>query len=391
MTRDDILKEIISLPGTNWLLELATGTGKSKMALEKAKSLKCNSLLLVVHRIVHKQNWKDEIIKWWPNCKVNITVTTYKSLHKYAGNYDCAIFDECHHLSALCRQQLSEYTIKNSILCSATVKDSLKKEFNVLFKDLVVYTKGLRAVIKEEILPDPKIYLLPLELKNDLFTESIYKNKSAKGKLVECNYTNRWNHILQTKYPVIIRCTERQYLSDLNSQIEYWKKRYMATRKEMFKNKWLKLCTDRLKWLSDKKLRTILEILLYLKNYRTLTFCNSIEQTELLGCHCINSKNKNSIRELNLFNSGKIKHITACNMLNEGMNLLNCQFGIYANLNSSETIVKQRMGRLLRHPNPILIIPYFINTREEELINTMKEDYNPNLIHVIHNIKEIKI
>lgn len=28
MTREDILKEILSLEGNNWLLELATGTGK---------------------------------------------------------------------------------------------------------------------------------------------------------------------------------------------------------------------------------------------------------------------------------------------------------------------------------------------------------------------------
>jgi hypothetical protein len=28
MTREDILKEVLSLEGNNWLFELATGTGK---------------------------------------------------------------------------------------------------------------------------------------------------------------------------------------------------------------------------------------------------------------------------------------------------------------------------------------------------------------------------
>ena len=73
------------------------------------------------------------------------------------------------------------------------------------------------------------------------------------------------------------------------------------------------------------------------------------------------------------------------------MNLTNCQIGIYANLNSSETIVKQRTGRLLRHPNPVIIIPYFKNTREEELVQKMLEDYNHELITTITNIKSIKI
>ena len=41
-------------------------------------------------------------------------------------------------------------------------------------------------------------------------------------------------------------------------------------------------------------------------------------------------------------------HLAACNMLNEGANLEDCQYGIYANLNSSDTLVRQRLGSLLR-------------------------------------------
>ena len=73
------------------------------------------------------------------------------------------------------------------------------------------------------------------------------------------------------------------------------------------------------------------------------------------------------------------------------MNLVNCQVGIYANLNSSETIVKQRMGRLLRYKNPVLIVPYFVGTRDEELVGKMLENYNPKLVTVINDYKKIKI
>ena len=195
----------------------------------------------------------------------------------------------------------------------------------------------------------------------------------------------------QKTNPVRIHCTQRQYITDLDNQIEYWKKRYLRSRSEIFKNKWLRLCNDRLKWLSDKKTPYVQQILIHLGEYRTLIFCNSIEQTEMLGEYCINSKNKESIEHLEAFNEGKIDHITACNILNEGMNLYNCQVGIYANLNSSDTIIKQRMGRLLRHKNPVLIVPYFKNTREEELVNKMLENYNPALITIIDDYKKIKI
>ena len=78
-------------------------------------------------------------------------------------------------------------------------------------------------------------------------------------------------------------------------------------------------------------------------------------------------------------------------MVDEGVNLINCRIGIYANLSSSERLIKQRLGRLLRHPNPIIVIPYFLGTREVEIIDKMLEDYNKNLVHRISDIKEIKL
>lgn len=393
MTREDIQKEILSLEGSNWLLELATGTGKSKMALEKIRYENRNSLpadiLVVVPRNVHKQNWKDEFKKWWPDCKNVIVYTTYVSFPKHRGHWDYVIFDECHHLSERCRTALKHFDIDHSLLLSATVNRDLKKEFIRIFKGLKMYKRDLRDVIEDAILPDPKVYLLPLDLRTDAYTEFIMKNPNLKTRPIECKWEERWNHIRQKRQPVKIHCTEMQYLIDLNKQIEFWKKKYMGTRTAVARNKWLRLCGDRLKWLSDKKIGLLHNLLSYLKDCRTLTFCNSIEQTERLGEYCINSKNADSTVHLEDFNKGKIHHITACNMLNEGMNLMNCQVGIYANLNSSETIVKQRMGRLLRHPNPIIIVPYYKKTREEELVERMLEDYNPELVTKINDIYEI--
>jgi len=391
MTREDILQEILSLKGNNWLLELPTGFGKSKIAIEKIKQLKAKNILLVVNRIVHKQNWEEEFNKWWKDRDVNITMTTYVSLPKYAGNYDVCIFDESHHLSERCRKALSNFNIKYSILLSATVGKFLKEELKKTFKGLIVYKKTLRNAIDNDILPDPQVYLLPLHLGNSIPTETILKNTRSKGRVIETSWATRWNYLKQKQYPIKIYCTQKQYLIDLNRQIEFWKTKYLRGRSEIAKHKWLRLCNNRLRWLSDKKVSYIQKMLCYFDKCRTLIFCNSIEQTEKLGEYCINSKNKDSVINLKLFNEYKINHITACNILNEGMNLVDCQIGIYANLNSSETIIKQRMGRLLRHKEPILIIPYFKDTREEELVKNMLENYNPQFIHVVDNYKDIKI
>lgn len=390
MTREEVLKEVKAIPNRNVLLTLPTGFGKSRSAIErvKNKAKNCKSLLIVVPRNVLKVNWREELNKWWPNCKLNITFTTYVSFPKHKGNWDFVIFDEAHHLSERCREALCDFTISNSILLSATVKKELKEELKEVFDDLYYYNISLRKAIENEVLPDPIVYLMPLVLDNKWPNERIIKNPKAKGRVIYSSWAERWSYMGQKSNPVHIFCTQAQYLDDLNSQIEWFKNRRGNV---ACKNRWLKLCGDRLKYLSDCKVPTVLKILTYCKDQRTLTFCNNIDQTVKLGEYCINSKNTKSGNILELFNKNIINHITACNMLNEGINLSNCQVGIYANLNSSETIIKQRTGRLLRHPHPIIIIPYYKGTREEELVNKMLEDYNPDLVKTVNFVEEIQL
>lgn len=391
MTREEVLKEVKAIPNRNVLLTLPTGFGKSKNAIERVKHLakkKYKNLLIVVPKNVLKVNWTDELAKWWPDCKLNITFSTYVSFPKHKGKWDFIIFDEAHHLSERCREALCDFEVEYTILLSATVKKDLREELKEVFDDLYYYNATLREAIDNGVLPDPTVYLLPLTLDNKLPNERIIKNPKAKGRVTYASWAERWSYMRQKSNPVHIFCTQTQYLDDLNGQIEWFKNRRGNI---VCKNRWLKLCGDRLKYLSDCKVPIVLKILQHCEHQRTLTFCNSIEQTKKLGEYCINSQNAESNDVLRLFNKGVVHHITACNMLNEGMNLVDCRVGIYANLNSSDTIIKQRTGRLLRHPNPIIIIPYYKGTREEELVNKMLEDYNPELVKTVSSVEELRI
>lgn len=73
------------------------------------------------------------------------------------------------------------------------------------------------------------------------------------------------------------------------------------------------------------------------------------------------------------------------------VNLTNCRVGIFCNLNSSEIITKQRIGRILRHESPIVIIPYFVDTREQELVAKIIEEYNVESVKSISSINEIEL
>ena len=76
-------------------------------------------------------------------------------------------------------------------------------------------------------------------------------------------------------------------------------------------------------------------------------------------------------------------------MLCEGANLTNCQVGIFVSINSSEVMTIQKNGRLLRHREPIIFIIYYKDTREEELVQDMLVNYNPELITVVENLEQL--
>ncbi len=343
---------------------------KTKTAIDLVNNLykeeELPNILILVAKQVHKQTWIDEITKWGGIKADNITIECYESFHKYKhSKFDVVIADEMQHLSPLRLEVLKTISLCKFIGLSATIKRDMKEYFLYNYNSQIVKC-NLKDAIEDDILPEPTVYVVPLELDTKV-----------------CNFKiNKFNKTYIT--------TQRGYYNDLSSLVEYYRKKSMASRNIRLKNLWLSTAGKRLKWLSEQKESLILSLLDQLKNYKTLTFCSSIDQSEKLGKYNITSRNKSSIDNLNMFNNNKIKHITACNILNEGVNLINCRIGIFCNLNSSEIIVRQRIGRLLRHKKPVIIVPYYKETREEELVEKMLLEYNKESIKVISNINQIK-
>lgn len=379
MTREEIHDLALSkIDRTKYLiLELITGFGKSKLAIDLINHI-CNrvfrndksptTILILVAKTVHKQTWKNEIEKWGGIKSDYITIECYESLKNYENSrFDVVVADEMQHLSEARIDVLETIHINESFIgLSATIKRDMRDYFIHNHKAEVIKC-GLKEAVEDEVLPEPTVYLLPLTLDN-----SIHKYR-----------TKRFGKEVIT--------TQKGYYDSISSLIEWYKNKYFNSRNERIKNLWLSTAGKRLKWCAEQKEALVISLLDKFRNYKTLTFCSSIEQSERLGKYNITSKNKSSTKYLEMFNLNKIKHITACAILNEGVNLTNCRIGIFCNLNSSEIIVKQRVGRILRHPKPIIIVPYYKDTREEELINKMVQDYNPELIHIINKIEKIKI
>ena len=359
------------------ILELITGYGKTKVAIDLINHI-CDrvfrndesptSILILVSKTVHKQTWKDEIEKWGGIKSDYITIECYESLKNYKNSYfDVVVADEMQHLSEARIDVLETIHINESFIgLSATIKRDMRDYFIYNHKAEVIKC-GLKEAVEDEVLPEPTVYLVPLTLDDKKYT---YKAK---------------------KFGRDIITTQKGYYDDVSSLIEWYKNKYFNSRSERIKNLWLSAAGKRLKWLAEQKETIVLSLLDKFRNYKTLTFCSSIDQAERMGKYNITSKNKSSVSNLSMFNENKIKHITAVNILNEGVNLVNCRIGIFCNLNSSEIITRQRIGRLLRHKKPVIIVPYFKNTREEELVEKMIEEYNKDSVITINKADEIKL
>lgn len=354
----------------NQIFEYPTGYGKSKLALEKAKEQNYKKLLIVIPRLVLIKNWEDEILKW--GFSFETSYSTYHSLHKQDFSlYDCTIFDECHHISERCAYILSSNKCKNNILLSATINKEIRLRIQSVFSSFSWEGKSLRHAIHENKVPEPKIVGVPIKLDNTNKSELYFIGNKKLKKYTVINQKDIYKvkHRL-SKEKFAIRCTQEEYIHLLNKEINYWQNKSFAL--EWAKFTYLKLCSDRLKVLSNWKIPCTLKLLKSLKNKRLIIFCNSIEQTAKLGITCIHSKNFDAPVLLDKFNKKEINQIAAVNQLNEGVNLSECQYGIFNNINASNVMLVQKIGRLLRHDNPILIIPYFKDTREEELFIKIK-------------------
>lgn len=306
MTREEVNRLALSkIKETKYLiLELITGMGKTRVAINLINYIcdkvfrndECpTTILILVAKTVHKQTWKDEIEKWGGIKSDYITIECYESLKKYEGAYfDVVVADEMQHLSEARIDVLETIHINESFIgLSATIKKDMRDYFIYNHKAEVIKC-GLKEAVEDEVLPEPTVYLLPLTLDNTRFN---YKIK---------------------KFGRTITTTQRGYYNNMSSLIEWYKNKFFNTRSERVKNLWLSTAGKRLKWCAEQKEALVLSLLDKFKNYKTLTFCSSIEQSERLGKYNITSKNKTSVKNLEMFNLNKIKHITACNILNEG-------------------------------------------------------------------------
>ncbi len=398
------------------ILKWATGCGKSKMTIDLVNHALLRypeggqvRILLVVAERAHKNNWEDELDKWHAevsseagNRRKYIKIICYSSLHKVKDEFwDIVILDEAHHaftdkrLAALEEIKNMLYPSCNFVfLLSATLSSGKQDIIENIFGKFKVSTVTLKDAIRNEILPDPKIYVVGMELDNTKRHEEIRIGNNPEAPVVKWEDRNKY---IFKQIPCIIKCTQQQKYLHITNDMEYWKQRYERAHSEFMRNKWVNLGSQRKRFLGELKTASVYNLISRLPiGKRFVCFCASVNQANILSdCNTISSKKSDKYNQLviNAFNSKSINQIYAVGMITEGMNLTDIQMGIITQLDGKERLFVQKIGRVLRADSPKAVIFYYKNTQDEKYLNNALENIDTKYIrHItINQLKNIKL
>lgn len=372
----------------NFLAELCTGFGKTKIAADLIAELGPQHKVLVVHyQVVHKENLIKDFEKFYPGITKthDIEFTTYRSAYKYADQYfDLIVFDECHHLTENNLPGIASIETSLRLYLSATVPDEKRQ----LLKKLGDYSR-LRVTLKQAeswgILPTTTYLLLAVYPQHREPNLKYHYRPSTKfpPKRMSIYDFERRKHPFNT----IVSCTEADYLRLLTLEMESWKSFAFQLKKDHKDDRWvwntriLPLGSKRKAFYAKLKAQHLLPKLEELiSEKRTVIFAERIDQIE--GIHAIHSKQKKETNQqlIEQFNTGEINQIAAVNMLNESMNLVNIELSIIFQLATfSKVINVQRQGRAVRGFDPIILLPYIPGTKDEQVVKRYMNEFTTKI------------
>lgn len=391
----------------NCILQWGTGAGKgyttTKIIGQLYKRDNTIKVLIVVAEKAHITNWKDEFNKIYNQESKKIlecvTIICYASLKKYINTeWSLLVLDEAHHINTPIRiNALKQIKAKCVIALSATLKRDTINNLEIIFGSFNKIKLSLQESIDKNILPEPKIILIPLILDNRRISETIEfkRGKSEYAIKVNCNLQDRWRYLRnKNNYPNLILnmyCTQLEKYNYINEQYEYYRTSYLRNPNNIrLKNQWLQWGNKRKKFLGELKTKVASNLCSKLRetNKRFICFCSSINQAEELGKilksknNIIHSKKQKTQNIINKFNNLELNELYCVNMLVEGQNLNNIEAGIIVQLDGEERIFLQKFGRVMRADFPTQYIFYYKGTRDEEYLNKAIEGIDKKYIKV---------
>ncbi len=357
MTREELQNRLADVlyKEKRVICEWATGTGKSRVALNFLREHTGLTCLILVPEQNNIGNWEDEFAKSGVPLE-GVTIACYASFRKFIGSsWGLLVFDEMPHLDTEIRREICRTVDATWVLAlGAVISDGEKEALENAYGQFKHSVITLEHAIRNGFLPVPRVNVCHIKLGH---VRSTYW---YNGRKVTAEYLYR---ILEKKVQ--------------DARETYTKYPNYANRQKM-----LRAGNERKRFLGGLKDGAVRYICngLQGKNRRFLCFCSSIRQAEALGGdRAFTSKTPASMHLLEKFNGYEINSLFVVGKLIEGQNLNGIEHGVITQLGGTERITVQSIGRIMRSPNPVIWIPIFDDTKDESFLygvtNNIQETY----------------
>lgn len=328
------------------ICQWATGTGKTKVALNFLREHPCSALILVPEKDNIK-NWNAEFDKFGVSM-LGVEIACYASIHKYEGtSWGALILDEAPHADT----ELKEYffsTIKaeHVLALGAYLRDEEKDTLKRIYGDFTIWTINMKASINAGFIPCPSVRVIHMDLDN--------KDRRYQSK---CGYV-----------------TAMELYANINQQVSDAVAMYNSKATDWAKINMQRLGAERKRVLGRLKEDSVARVCdaLRQKGRRFLCFCSTIDSAKKLGGElAYTSETPKSQKILERFNNHEIDQLYVVGKLIEGQNLNDIECGILGSIGASNRITIQSIGRIMRSDNPIIYVPVIDNTKDESFLYTV--------------------
>jgi len=347
------------------MVAMATGSGKSRVAVELAKIYikpYDHGALLVPTEKLRDENWKEEFEKWDCDLWEDFERLCYASASKIGGNdYNLAILDEGHNITELASEFFLDNNVRRTVLLTATPpNDPIKVDILRRLAIKLVYELTLDQAVRLGFVAPYKITVVTVPLDN--------VTKNIPGG-------NKANPFMTTE----------------SATYAYWNKRVascMGNQTPQGKAKMKFAILGRMQFIYKIPSKTaVIKFLLdkvISKTDRTIIFCGNIEQAEIVCPTFYHSKSTSVAYDD--FKNERINRLSCVKAINEGHNFPGIDSGIIGQLNSKEKDLVQRIGRLIRfrpgHEAHLYIV-ISESTQDEKWLENATENLDQSKIEYI--------
>lgn len=372
---------------TKWgAIIMATGSGKSKIAVEEACDLITKDiniwpdiLIVVPTEKLRDENWKEEFEKWgFIDSWDHIQRCCYASLDNYKDQtFDLVILDEGHNITINNSVFFYQNKIKSCMLLTATKpNDQTKKNILSSLKILPYYELALDQSVKLGLVAPYDITIINMTLDNiDKYIEGgSKKNRFFQTEKGQYDYLSGLLRAFPSKQGFLHRM---RFIYNLKSKtqaaqmiLEYVIPKELRTL--IFcgsKEQAIRVCDRR--FFSRSVLKKLAEPATPVKRNRYAA--DLIKHKNIMN-HYEADKGYNDFKE------EKINRLSCVNALNEGENITNLDVGFIVQLTSNELDLIQRTGRFIRYrPDHIgkIIILCVEDSVDKEWVDKALKNFNP--------------